>query len=179
MCGTISGTIHRFTYQTFFSRSVLSGVFAVAVRHSLRHKGSKPKSGGGRGCAAESACSGLRKSFWISKTDTLPFVKWTKRQGVRLFSSIGRKTKMQTNEMFAFWKGGATEQVRDGFLNKKAVANQCSPRRRVSCEHFGSIKSQGHRTSTSHSCRSFNRYSSQVYLLNRPWNVRSESDSEL
>ena len=46
-----------------------------------------------------------------SKTDTLPFVKWTKRQGVRLFSSIGRKTKMQTNEMFAFWKGGATEQV--------------------------------------------------------------------
>ena len=37
---------------------------------------------------------------------------------------------MQTNEMFAFWKGGATEQVRDGFLNKKAVANQCSPRRR-------------------------------------------------
>jgi hypothetical protein len=120
MGGTISGTIHRFTYQTFFSRSVLSGVFAVAVRHSLRHKGSKPKSGGGRGCAAESACSDLRKSFWISKTDTLPFVKWTKRQGVRLFSSIGRKTKMQTNEMFAFWKGGATEQVRDGFLNKKS-----------------------------------------------------------
>ena len=120
MCGTISGTIHRFTYQTFFSRSVLSGVFAVAVRHSLRHKGSKPKSGGGRGCVSESACSGLRKSFWISKTDTLPFVKWTKRQGVRLFSSIGRKTKMQTNEMFAFWKGGATEQARDGFLNKKS-----------------------------------------------------------
>ena len=27
---------------------------------------------------------------------------------------------MQTNEMFAFWKGGATEQVRDGFLNKKS-----------------------------------------------------------
>ena len=37
---------------------------------------------------------------------------------------------MQTNEMFAFWRGGAMEQVRDGFLNKKAVANQCSPRRR-------------------------------------------------
>ena len=37
---------------------------------------------------------------------------------------------MQTNKMFAFWRGGATEQVRDGFLNKKAVANQCSPRRR-------------------------------------------------
>ena len=27
---------------------------------------------------------------------------------------------MQTNEMFAFWKGGATEQARDGFLNKKS-----------------------------------------------------------
>ena len=99
-------------------------------------KEASPKSGGGRGCAAESACSDLRKSFWISKTDTLPFVKWTKRQGVRLFSSIGRKTKMQTNEMFAFWKGGATEQVRDGFLNKKAVANQCSPRRRVFSLHY-------------------------------------------
>ena len=48
------------------------------------------------------------------------FRKMDKRQGVRLFSSIGRKTKMQTNEMFAFWKGGATEQVRDGFLNKKS-----------------------------------------------------------
>ena len=45
---------------------------------------------------------------------------------------------MQTNEMFAFWKGGATEQVRDGFLNKKAVANQCSPRRRVFSVHYGS-----------------------------------------
>ena len=49
----------------------------------------------------------------------------------------------------------------------------------VSREHYGSIESQGHRTIPSHSCRSFNRYSSQVYLLNRPWNVRSESDSEL
>ena len=37
---------------------------------------------------------------------------------------------MQTSEMFAFWRGGATEQIRDGSLNKKAVANQCSPRRR-------------------------------------------------
>ena len=36
MYGTISGTIHRFTYQTFFSRSVLSGVFAVAVRVYLK-----------------------------------------------------------------------------------------------------------------------------------------------
>lgn len=53
--------------------------------------------------------------FQVSKTDTLPFVKWTKRQGVRLFSGAGRKAKMQTNEMFAFWKGGATERVRDGF----------------------------------------------------------------
>lgn len=30
------------------------------------------------------------------------------------------------------------EQVRDGFLNKKAVANQCSPRRRVFSVHYGS-----------------------------------------
>ena len=29
--------------------------------------------------------------------------------------------------------------MRDGFLNKKAVANQCSPRRRVFSEHYGSM----------------------------------------
>ena len=65
------------------------------------------------------------------KTDTLPFVKWTKRQGVRLFSSIGRKTKMQTNKMFAFW-GGATERVRDGFIKNKLAIQQsdCKFKRR-------------------------------------------------
>ena len=26
---------------------------------------------------------------------------------------------MQTNEMFAFWRGGATERVRDGFIKNK------------------------------------------------------------
>ena len=26
---------------------------------------------------------------------------------------------MQTNKMFAFWRGGATEQVRDGFIKNK------------------------------------------------------------
>ena len=26
---------------------------------------------------------------------------------------------MQTSEMFAFWRGGATEQVRDGFIKNK------------------------------------------------------------
>ena len=41
------------------------------------------------------------------------------------------------------------------------------------------LKVRGHRIITSHSCRSFNQYSSQVYLLNRPWNARSESGSEL
>ena len=67
-----------------------------------------------------------------SKTDTLPFVKWTKRQGVRLFSSVGRKTNMQTNKMFAFWREGATEQVRDGFIkNKLAIQrSDCKFKRR-------------------------------------------------
>lgn len=62
---------------------------------------------------------------------------------------------------------------------KPAISMECGFLVCVSCEHYGSIESQGHRTIPSHSCRSFNRYSSQVYLLNRPWNVRSESDSEL
>ena len=55
------------------------------------------------------------------------FRKMDKRQGVRPVSGVGGKAKMQTSEMFAFWRGGATEQIRDGSLNKKAVANQCSP----------------------------------------------------
>ena len=39
---------------------------------------------------------------------------------------------MQTNKMFAFWRGGATEQVRDGFIkNKLAIQrSDCKLKRR-------------------------------------------------
>ena len=66
--------------------------------------------------------------------DTLPFVKWTKRQGVRLFSSVGRKTKMQTKKCLhfgeeerrnrwemAFWikKPSRTSAVRDDVVTRR------------------------------------------------------------
>ena len=77
---------------------------------------------------------------------------------------------MQTNEMFAFWKGGATEQVRDGFIkNKLAIQrSDCGFERRktfavemnalarssdiqrsflsVSCEHDSSTADFGAQT---------------------------------
>ena len=62
--------------------------------------------------------------------DTLPFVKWTKRQGVRLFSSVGRKTKMQTKKCLHFGEEERRNRWEMAFWIKKAVANQCSPRRR-------------------------------------------------
>ena len=39
---------------------------------------------------------------------------------------------MQTNKMFAFWRGEATEQVRDGFIkNKLAIQrSDCKFKRR-------------------------------------------------
>ena len=55
------------------------------------------------------------------------FRKMDKKAGCPTGFGVGGKAKMQTSEMFAFWRGGATEQIRDGSLNKKAVANQCSP----------------------------------------------------
>ena len=81
-------------------------------------------------CVALHTSDCLNNCFLDIKNRHPAFRKMNKKAGCPTVFKHWKKTKMQTNEMFAFWKGGATEQVRDGFLNKKAVANQCSPRRR-------------------------------------------------
>lgn len=60
------------------------------------------------------------------------FRKMDKKAGCRPVSGVGGKAKMQTSEMFAFWRGGATEQVRDGFIkNKLAIQrSDCKFKRR-------------------------------------------------
>ena len=45
---------------------------------------------------------------------------------------------MQTNEMFVFWRGGAMEQVRDGFLNKKSRREPVQSATSVFSVHYGS-----------------------------------------